>query len=91
MPVQIEGITYFSATEIQQELGISRQTIWRWRQDGKIPAGYRLRNRQILFTATERLSIHEFANHLEPADAVGSSQLRLFNGLKLEAKVEEGR
>jgi hypothetical protein len=89
MPVQIEGVTYFSAAEIHQELEISRQTIWRWRQEGKIPAGRRYRNRQILFTAAERQSIHEFANHLEPADAVGSRQLGLFNGAKLEAKVGE--
>lgn len=90
MPVQIEGIAYFSAAEIQEELGISRQTIWRWRQDGKIPAGYRFRNGQILFTADERQSIREFANHLEPADGINSKQLGLFNGIKLEAKPGEG-
>ena len=89
MPVQIEGITYFSAAEIQEELGISRQTIWRWRQDGKVPAGYRSRNRMLLFTAAERQSIHDFANHLEPVDAVRSSQLRLFSGTTLEAKSGE--
>jgi hypothetical protein len=91
MPVQIEGASYFTLAEIQAELGVSRQSIWRWRLEKKIPAGHRLRNRQILFTSAERQRIQEFANHLEPADAVGSSQLRLFNGLKLETKLEGGR
>ena len=78
----------FFLTEICEELRASRQTFWRWRQEGKIPAGYRHRHRRLLFTSAERQSIHEFANHLEPADAPGSSQLRLFNGPK---HANEGR
>ena len=89
MPVEIEGTLYYTAVEIQEELGVSRQTFWRWRQEGKIPPGYRHRHRRLLFTAVERKSVHDFANHLEPADTRGSRQLRLFNGPKREEKRPE--
>ncbi len=83
--MQIAGITYVSAAALQKELRISRQTLWRWRQEAKVPAGYRFRNRQILFTAAEVETIREFANRLEPAEAGAGStrrQLRLFNQVK---------
>lgn len=83
--MQIAGITYISAAALQKELRISRQTLWRWRQEAKVPAGYRFRNRQILFTAAEVETIREFANRLEPAEAGAGStrrQLRLFNPVK---------
>lgn len=37
MAEKIEGIDYVSSTEMTAELGISRQTLWRWRTEGKIP------------------------------------------------------
>ena len=48
--MRINGAEYLSASDLAQELGISRQTLWRWRQDGKIPKGYRFRDNSILFT-----------------------------------------
>jgi predicted site-specific integrase-resolvase len=66
MILRINDTTYFSTTQILQELGISRQTLWRWRQQGKIPPGHRYRDGKVLFTAREVEAIKQFANHIEP-------------------------
>lgn len=68
MPISIDGVSYVSTGEILVELGIARQTLWRWRREGKIPQGNRYRDRQVLFTQAEAGSIREFANRIEPAD-----------------------
>ena len=78
--IRVNGIEYFSAAEVVKELGVSRQTLWRWRQQGKIPAGQRFRDGKILFTAEEVKAIQQFANHLEPIAPTAAHQLRLFNG-----------
>ena len=79
MPRDVNGTQYFSVTEVAVDLGVSRQTMWRWRKDGKIPVGHRFRDRQVFFTVAELESIHEFANHVEPIGDVSRDQLRLFN------------
>jgi excisionase family DNA binding protein len=79
MAMEIEGVTYYTAADICRELGVSRQTLWRWRSDGKIPAGRRFRDRQVLFTEDEVQLVREHANRLEPLDASATSeQLKLF-------------
>lgn len=81
MPLQIDGITYLNASETLEEAGVSRQTLWRWRQEGKIPSGHRYRDHEVLFTREEVEEIKAFANRLEPIGAdLDSSQLRLFGG-----------
>jgi len=77
-PVKIEGIAYFAATDLAAVLGISRQTLWRWRRSGKIPLGHRFRNGQILFTEGEVEEIREFAYRIEPIDTADRNQLELF-------------
>jgi hypothetical protein len=79
MPIEIDGVSYFAAAEVAKEVRVSRQTLWRWRQDGKIPIGRRFRDRQILFSTAELEAVREYANRLEPAD-VGTNQMKLFNG-----------
>lgn len=76
----INGMQYFSASDLARELGVSRQTLWRWRQDGKIPKGYRFRDNSILFTADEITLIREFATKIEPANVADARQGKLFNG-----------
>ena len=66
--IQINGIAYFSAADIHRELGVARQTLWRWRKGRKVPQGRRYRDRQVLFTREEVDAVREYANRLEPVD-----------------------
>ena len=66
MAVEIEGVHYVSAAELAKEVGVSRQTLWRWRKEAKIPAGHRFRDRQVMFTEPEAEAIREHANRIEP-------------------------
>jgi predicted DNA-binding transcriptional regulator AlpA len=78
MPIDIEGVTYFSATDILRAIGVARQTLWRWRKDQKIPQGRRYRDRQVVFTNAEVESIRKYANRLEPAELSSADQLNFF-------------
>ncbi len=76
--VTVEGVSYVPATDLARELGVTRQTVWRWRTEGKIPAGSRFRNGRILFSPTEVEAIRRFSQQLEPLDDAVSDQLALF-------------
>lgn len=80
MPVLIDETRYFSALDIANELGVSRTTFWRWRNEGSIPTGRKYRGRMVVFTEDEVEAIRAFANRLEPIGAANRSQLKLFNG-----------
>ena len=67
MAIEISGVTYFNAADIHREIGVARQTLWRWRQARCIPPGHRYRGRQIVFTREEVEAIRQYANRLEPA------------------------
>jgi excisionase family DNA binding protein len=75
MPVEIQGEQYYTNSEVSDQLKVSRQTLWRWREKGSIPAGMRYRTRQVLFTAEEVEAIRRFANRLEPIE-LGSGTVR---------------
>ncbi len=77
--VELDGIEYFSAAEVAKDVGVSRQTLWRWRQEGKVPVGWRFRDRQILFTEGELERIRDYANRLEPANPENMGQPSLFD------------
>lgn len=74
----LEGKTYFSAADVARELGVSRQTIWRWQKDGKIPGGLRYRDHRVVYTAEEFSVIRDYAHRLEPIDTTPPAQLKLF-------------
>jgi predicted DNA-binding transcriptional regulator AlpA len=76
----INGISYIGASELATELGVSRQTLWRWRTEEKIPQGHRFRDKRILFTMAEVDEIRQYANKLEPATPAAPGQFKLFNG-----------
>jgi hypothetical protein len=77
--IDIGEIKYHRATEIADEIGISRQTLWRWRRTNKIPFGHRFRDGQIFFSQEEFDAIKEFAFRLEPARPSAASQPGLFD------------
>jgi hypothetical protein len=80
MPLEIDGTSYYSAAEVIAELGVARQTFWRWRKEGKVPLGHRFRDSQVVFTLTELQQALEYANRIEPISPASSDQLKLFNG-----------
>ncbi len=67
MAVELEGTTYLTAGELADQIGVSRQTLWRWRQEGKVPIGYRYRDRQLLFTEDDYQVVRGYAHRLQPA------------------------
>lgn len=79
MPIEIEGVTYFSAADIHREIEVVRQTLWRWRKARKIPQGRRYRDRQIVFTREEVEAIREYANRLGPVDTTDANQSKVSN------------
>ena len=72
----VEGNPYYSAAHIARSLGVSRQTLWRWRLAEKIPAGHRFRNNKVLFSAADLARIKAFAIHFEPATPRSRSYAR---------------
>ena len=77
MPTELNNRLYLSVNEVLVDTGVSRQTLWRWRQDGKVPLGHRFRDRQILFDEDEFDAIRTYANHVERLDD-SARQLKLF-------------
>lgn len=65
--VEIGGARYFSASQVAEEIRVSRQTLWRWRKDGKVPAGRLFRDGRVLFTTEEVEAVRTYAIRLEPA------------------------
>ena len=80
--LRIDGSDYFSVAQILKSTGVSRQTLWRWRQEGKVPAGHLFRDKQILFTADEFEQIRHYANRVEPIGNDPRSQLNLFKSVR---------
>ncbi len=78
MPREIGGVLYLTGAEVSQDVGVSRQTLWRWRRDGKIPSGHRFRDRQIVFTEQEAAEIRNHANKVEPIGETDQNQMLLF-------------
>lgn len=77
--VEIDGARFYSAGDVAADTGVTRQTLWRWRRTGKVPAGYRFRNGQILYTETELQQIRAYANRLEPLSQQNDHQLSIFD------------
>lgn len=79
MPLEIAGFKYLTASELCQLVSISRQTLWRWRQDARIPPGRRFRGQRLVFSLDEVEQIRTYASLLEPADQPLKTQLTPFN------------
>lgn len=79
MPLKLEGTVYYSAAELQREIGVTRQTLWRWRAAARVPAGRKYRGKRVLFTEAEANEIRAYANRLEPVELEPNDQLKLFH------------
>ena len=79
MPIRIAELDYLTTNEVCDRVGVSRQTLWRWRLENKVPSGRRLRGRQLLFGLQEVEEIERYATHLEPAESRRTNQMSLFN------------
>lgn len=79
MPFELGGKFYMTSAEVLDDIKISRQTLWRWRREGKIPIGKRFRDGKILFDVDEVTLIREYANRID-LDYIGHHpmQLKLF-------------
>lgn len=66
MPLMIDGKRYLFASELADQIGVCRQTMWRWRKTGAIPAGHKHRSGKIVFTEDEATETRRFANKVEP-------------------------
>lgn len=78
MPLDIEGTKCYPASEAAAEVGVSRQTLWRWRRQGKIPLGHRFRDGQVVFTEPEFEAVKQHAYRIEPLSEDVKNQLNLF-------------
>lgn len=82
MELTIDGVKYYPAADLVRRIGVSRQTLWRWRKQEKVPSGYHYRDGRLYFTEDECRAVMEYANHIEPASVPqggnGASQLSLF-------------
>lgn len=80
MAVELNGKEYLHMTEVADHVGVTRQTLWRWRRDGSIPVGRKYRGRQIIYTLAEVEMIREFADRIEPIDDEHRREKTLFEG-----------
>ena len=67
--MNVNGVDFFTSAEVAAAAGVTRQTLWRWRLDRRIPQGRRYRDRMILYTAAEREEVCQFAHRLEGSGA----------------------
>ncbi|MGE5610373.1 MAG: helix-turn-helix transcriptional regulator [Bacillota bacterium] len=64
----IDGDAYWTANEVAQYSGVTRQTLWRWRNTGSVPKGRLYRGRIVVFTEIERDAIRSYACRLQSID-----------------------
>ena len=81
MPIEIKGLTYLLMSEVATRAQVSRQTLWRWRQERKIPMGHKYRGRQVIYTPAEVREIEAFAHRIDPIDPPSPGQPDLFEDL----------
>ena len=81
MPIEISGLRYFLLSEVAEQAQVTRQTLWRWRQEGKVPLGHKYRGRKVIYTPAEVREIERYANRIVPIDAPDPEQQDLFEDL----------
>jgi hypothetical protein len=79
LAINIKGLKYFTLAEAAELARVSRQTLWRWRQEQKVPQGHKYRGRQVIYTPAEAREIEQYAHRIDPIDAAPPVQKDLFN------------
>lgn len=77
MSILINELRYLTASDVSDRLDVSRQTLWRWRREGKIPRGHRYR-KYVVYTPKEVEAIEAFANQIDPIEPAENPQNDLF-------------
>ncbi len=80
IPLIISGLTYFTASDAAQQMAVSRQTLWRWRQEAKIPPDHRFRNRHVVLTPAMVKEIEQYATWIDPIDPPNDPHRDLLQG-----------
>jgi predicted DNA-binding transcriptional regulator AlpA len=91
MPIIVKENIYLTTSEVLERVSVSRQTLWRWRQEQVVPTGYRHRNGRLLFSESDVEKILTYNDLLEPAGntyAVKQTELPLFSGVHEELSHE---
>ena len=65
MSLKMKEVDFFISTEVARNLGISQQTLSRWRADGHVPIRRLFRRKSVVFTRGEVNRIAAFANNLD--------------------------
>jgi predicted DNA-binding transcriptional regulator AlpA len=80
MPVKISKAQFYSVTEVAEVADVTRQTIWRWHKDKKIPGGRKYRGRNVVFAQDGFERIYADAHRIEPSGETDdfADQLNLF-------------
>jgi predicted site-specific integrase-resolvase len=78
MAIEIKGLTCSSLSDVAEMIDFIRQTLWRWRQDGKVPPERKYRGRQVIYTTAEPNAIEQFANRIDPVEPSDKVQRDLF-------------
>ncbi len=73
----VQGVPYIPTRVVLSRLRITRQTLWRWRKEGKVPLGKRYRDKQLVFSLSEITDILEYAERVEEIPSTGQKQLKL--------------
>ena len=80
MPFEQDRILYYSKAEASVLIGVSRQTLYRWIEDGRVqaPLYARTRDGRSFYSESEVESLRAFANGVERIKDIAANQLHLF-------------
>jgi predicted DNA-binding transcriptional regulator AlpA len=88
MPLEIDGRPFLTLSELAGAIGVSRQTLWRWRRDGKIPSGHRFRDGRVVFAETETRLVR--AHSLAMTPLVPGLDTEATAGMTSDRSIEQG-
>jgi hypothetical protein len=67
---EVDKVIRYSMGKAAKELGISKETLYRWEKKGKIPKAKRVvRNNQRVYTPEDILKIREFKDEIDDPGA----------------------